>query len=98
MALSSMRSKNARQIASSLGQMPPDGDGGDTKERRDRRDGQPFEFVHDEDGAATWRQPVEGMPDRRPRDEDGFLIGTDTRGMLRLFQVPSSNNSLSPLV
>jgi len=93
-----MTSKNARHIAASLGQMPPDCDGGDSKERRDRRNSQPFEFVHNEDGAATWRQLVECMPDRRPGDEDGFLIRAHTRGVLRLFLVPSSNDRFSPLV
>jgi hypothetical protein len=98
MALSSTRSNNERQFAASLGQMPPDGDGADTKERRDRRDGQPFEFVHDEDSAATWLQPVERTPDRRSRDEGGFLIGAHGRGMPRFFLVSSSNSRLSPLV
>ena len=93
-----MRSKNAREVAASLGQMPPDCDGADTKERRDRRDGQAFELVHDEDGAATWRQPVERTPDRRPGDEDGFLIARHTGGTPRLFLVPSSNGRFSPLV
>ena len=93
-----MRSKNAREVAASLGQMPPDCDGADTKERRDRRDGQPFEFVHDENGAATWRQPLERTPDRRPGDEDGFLIARHTGGTPRLFLVPSSNGRFSPLV
>ena len=93
-----MRSKNAREVAASLGQMPPDCDGADTKKRRDRRDGQAFEFVHDEDGAAAWRQPVERTPDRRPGDEDGFLIAADTGGTPRLFLVPSSNGRFSPLV
>ena len=37
-------------------------------------------------------------PDRRSGDEDGFLIAAHTRGMPRLFLVPSSNGRFSPLV
>jgi hypothetical protein len=69
-----MRSENTGQIAAGHGQVPPDGDGADAKQPRNRLDLQPFELVHDDDGAAARRQRVERAPHELARGGGSFMI------------------------
>src|SRR5438445_6420178 len=96
--LSHLRSEDALQIAAAHGKMPPNGDGADAQKRGDCRDGQPFEFVHDDDGAAARRQGVERTPDGGSRHQNGFLVVFDTGGAVQLSIVALPNSRLPPLI
>ena len=69
MGLSCSRCKDAGQLRTAFGQMPPNGDGANAQQRRNRWDRQSFELVHHDNGTTTGSERVERTPHRRSGDE-----------------------------
>lgn len=78
--------------------MPPDSNGVDAKERRDRGHRESLEFEHHDDSSATWRQVVERPPHRRPDQKRPFrVIVLDCR-VTQLALVALADRFLAPLI
>ena len=95
-----MRLEGPGQIPSARSQVPANRDSADSEQRSDRIHRHCLELIHHDDGATSWGQPVQGLPDRGFCNQGRFRVlpRLRGRGIIPRPVVAVANPTFPPLV